>query len=547
MSSLLPQNSPTAKLGGQGSVAGQTGAVRKRPVSRHDDDYDAIVIGAGHNGLITAAYLAKAGLSTLLIEARDSVGGTASSEQFCGATVNICNCDHITFRTTPVIEELRLKQHGLEYLDVEPAQHHIAWSDGATWTQHFDVDATLDSIGRVCPNEVDGYRRYLKAAQPAVTMIFEAASVRPTARSLTSLAIKKRMAGTKSLMRWSRLSAADVLRTFFDHDALAGTAAVGGPMVWGVSPELPGTGLGALSHAMRHVGKVGRPVGGSGAMPEAIRSAYEAVGGQVRTGLRVAEILCEAEAVRGVRLIDGIEHRSRVVISACDPHSTFLEWLTNPPPAATKLVNRWRNVPHRDGFESKIDAVITTPPIVRAVGEPTASTMVIAPSLAEIDHGYRLMLQGEVLDRPGLLVNVPTVLDPSMAPAGHPDRHVLSLEVLYTPYRLKGGWPNSGEPARWLERFAGLCEPGFLDSIVEYRAMTPDIYERDFHLPAGHATSFAGGPLAIFRSKDPELTHYETAVTGLFITGAATFPGAGIWGASGRNCAAVVLDRLGIG
>ena len=85
------------------------------------------------------------------------------------------------------------------------------------------------------------------------------------------------------------------------------------------------------------------------------------------------------------------------------------------------------------------------------------------------------------------------------------------------------------------------CLPG------THQRSLPDIYERDFHLPAGHATSFAGGPLAIFRSKDPELTHYETAVTGLFITGAATFPGAGIWGASGRNCAAVVLDRLGIG
>jgi beta-carotene ketolase (CrtO type) len=539
-------------MGGEGSGwmvgqnVGQNEAVRGRLISRSDDDYDAIVIGAGHNGLITAAYLARAGLSTLLIEARDSVGGTASSERFCGATVNICNCDHITFRTTPVIEELALKDHGLEYLDVEPAQHHAAWSDGATWTQYFDVAATLESIGAVCPNEVEGYRRYLKAAKPAVSMIFEAASAKPTATALTRLAIKKRMAGAKSLMRWSRLSAADVLRSFFDHDALAGTAAVGGPMVWGVSPELPGTGLGALSHAMRHVGKVGRPVGGSGAMPEAIRSAYEAAGGRVLTGRQVAEILCEDDAVRGVKLTDGNEHRARVVISACDPHSTFLEWLKNPPPVATKLVNRWRNVPHHDGFESKIDAVLTTPPILRSIGRPTASTMVIAPSLAEIDDGYRQMLQGEVPERPGLLVNVPTVLDPSMAPPENPNRHVLSLEVLYTPFRLKGGWPNSGEPARWLDLFSDLCEPGFLDSIVEYRAMTPDIYERDFNLPAGHATSFSGGPLAVFRRKDPELTHYETAVTGLFITGAATFPGAGIWGASGRNCAVVVLDRLGI-
>ena len=106
-----------------------------------------------------------------------------------------------------------------------------------------------------------------------------------------------------------------------------------------------------------------------------------------------------------------------------------------------------------------------------------------------------------------MLVNVPTLLDASMAPEG---RHVFSLEALFTPFGLAGGWPDSTEPRRWLEAFAELCEPGFLDSIVEWRAMTPDVYERDFHLPAGHATSFAGGPLATFRNPDPELTRYET-------------------------------------
>jgi beta-carotene ketolase (CrtO type) len=132
-------------------------------------------------------------------------------------------------------------------------------------------------------------------------------------------------------------------------------------------------------------------------------------------------------------------------------------------------------------------------------------------------------------------------------PAGtaHEARHVFSLEALFTPYGLAGGWAGSSEPQRWLERFAELCEPGFLDSILEFRAMTPDVYERDFHLPAGHATSFAGGPLAALRPANPELTHYDTAVSGLYLTGAATFPGAGVWGASGRNCATVVLGRSG--
>ena len=129
---------------------------------RSGGDFDAIVIGAGHNGLVTAAYLARGGMSTLLVEARADVGGTAASEEFAGATVNICNCDHLTFRTTPVIEELGLRELGLEYIDVEPAQHNFSWAsaaEGKGWSHHHDLEATLDDIGRHFPTQIDGYRR----------------------------------------------------------------------------------------------------------------------------------------------------------------------------------------------------------------------------------------------------------------------------------------------------------------------------------------------------------------------------------------------------
>jgi phytoene dehydrogenase-like protein len=139
-----------------------------------------------------------------------------------------------------------------------------------------------------------------------------------------------------------------------------------------------------------------------------------------------------------------------------------------------------------------------------------------------------------------MIANVPSVDDDTLAPAG---RHVLSLEVLYTPYAHPGGWPTSSEPARWLDAFAALAQPEFRGSVLEWRAMTPDRYEGEFLLPHGHATSFAGGPLAAFKNPNPELTSYATAVDGLFLTGAATFPGAGVWGASGRNAAHVVLRR----
>ena len=506
-------------------------------------DFEAVVIGAGHKGLVTAGYLARAGMATVLLEARSTVGGTAASEPFAGATVNICNCDHLTFRTTPVIDELRLADHGLTYLDVEPAQHNFSWAGAARghgWSLHCDLDETLDDLGEHFPSEVAGYRRYATAAIPAVEMIYEAANEPPTVRNLTRLALARRLSGSRTLVSWSRRSAGDVLRSFFDDDAVMGPAALTGPMVWGISPERPGSGLGALTHAMRHAGVVGRPIGGSGEVPRALLAAFESAGGTLRTQSLVDTIMCNGERVSGIALADGTEITAPVVVSACNPHDTFLRWLRNPPSSATDLVRRWNGVRHDEGYESKIDAVLTDAPVLRGADRPLGSTTVIAPGLAEIDLAARLMPRGEILDLPGMLVNVPTLLDPTMAPQG---RHVLSLEALFTPFGFVDGWSDPAEPRRWLETFAEQCEPGLHDSIVEWRAMTPDVYERDFNLPNGHATSFAGGPLAVFRNQHAELTDYETAVDGLYLTGAATFPGAGVWGASGRNCATVVLEQ----
>ncbi len=506
-------------------------------------DFDAIVIGAGHNGLVCAAYLARGGLRTVVLEARAGVGGTAASEQFGGGTVNICNCDHITFRTTPVIEELRLADHGLRYLDIDPSGVNMAWSGGPAWTSHHDVERTIDSLAHTHPSEVDGYRRYLDAALPVVRLVFEAANDPPSWRGLTRKVVTARGRGMATLMRWSRRSAADVLRSYFSTDALLGPAVVTGPMVWGISPEMAGSGLGALTYAVRHVGTVGRPVGGSGMVPRALCDAFERSGGEVRTAVRVAEITCEGDAVRGVRLDDGTEITAPVVVSACNPHDTFVTWLKSPPPQANGLVRRWRAAPTAQGYESKVDAIVDTPPRLLALREqPEAigSTVIVAPSLASIHRGYEMMGRGEILRQPGLMVNVPTIDDPSMAPEG---KHVFSMEVLFTPYGVRGGWASSHEPRRWLDQFAALAEPGFASSLGEWRAMTPDRYEREFNLPAGHATSFAGGPLAALHNRDPELVRYATVVTGLYLTGAATFPGAGVWGASGRNAALTVLRR----
>ncbi len=514
-------------------------------------DVDAIVIGAGHNGLVCAAYLARAGLSTLLLEARAAVGGTAASEPFGGGIVNVCSCDHLTFRTTPVIEELALADHGLRYLDVEPAQLNLSWTDPATaWPSYHDVDRTLEALRALHPGEVAGYERYLRDALPAVRLILAAAAEPPSWGGMARLLARRRGRGAATLTRWSRSSAADIVRRYFATEALRGPALVTGPMVWGISPETPGSGLGALTYALRHVARLGRPEGGSGMVPTALARAFAHHGGTLRTGCRVEAILCDQQGVAAVRTAGGDEITADLVVSACDPRRTFVGWLKNPPAGAGGLVRRWAGKPVEDGYESKIDAIVSRLPDVAALpsalvarlgGDPGASTLAIAPSLADMHRGAQLIASGQVLEHPGFIANVPSALDPSMAPPG--GGHVFSLEALFTPYALAGGWRRSAEPWRWLEVFARLAGgDAFLETIGPWRAVTPIDYEQEFNLPAGHATSFAGGPLAALRNRDPELTRYATAVRGLYLTGAATFPGAGIWGASGRNAALVALS-----
>lgn len=510
-------------------------------------DFDAVVIGAGHNGLITAAYLARHGVSTLLVEARHIVGGTAASESFADTVANICNCDHLTFRTTPVSEELNLASHGLEYIDVEPSQINGDWTTQRFWPMYHEVDRTLDALNRVHPASVAGYRKYARAMVPLARLVLAAAAEPPSRRGLLATVAKRGGRGVPALLRYSRMSAADVLREFFDDDAVIGPALVEGPVVWGVSPETPGTGLGAMSYALRHASKVGRPRGGSGKVPEAILSSYLVHGGILRLNTRVVAINCENERVNSVQMSDNTTVTTRVVVSACNPHDTFVRWLRNPPPGASKMIARWRDAAHQDGYESKIDAVISDLPrlsgldtdLVRELGgDDIAPTTVISPSPSELHRGAQLLANGQTMPRMAMLVNVPSTIDDSLAPRG---QHVFSLEALYTPYALSGGWSGSNEPQRWLDQFAGLVQPGFLSSIEKWRVVTPVDYETDFHLPRGHATSFAGGPIAAFLGRPKELTRYRTNVKGLYLTGAATFPGAGVWGSSGRNAALTVI------
>ena len=514
------------------------------------DRYDAIVVGGGHNGLTCAAYLAREGVRVLVIEARDTVGGCASTvDALGGARVNICNCDHSLVRSTGVIEDLDLAAHGLTYLEMEPAQLLVPWNGTPPWMLFRDVERTLQSLALSHPSQVEGYRRYVRDLVPAAELVLSMTAGPPRIGPVARRIAARRGRGLRALMRLSRSSCADVLADYFTDEALLAGPATTGPAVWGLPPQTAGTGLGALGYALRHVMPVGRPIGGSGALTDALASAVRAAGGTILTGARVAGIRCVGAAAAGVTLADGRRIDAPTVIAAGDPRSTIVDLLEGGGDRAQGLVDRWKARPGGDGYESKIDAVVGSVPRLIGLGdahaaavgadEPMISTLVVTPTMSELAQAAAGASRGLVARRPAMLANVPSLLDETVAP---PDGgHVFSLEVLFTPYELAGGWDGSSEPERWLAAFGSLVEPGFVESVQRWRLVGPREYERDFSMPRGYAPSFAGGPLSALLGKDRELTRYATPVPGLFLTGAGTFPGAGVSGAPGRNAAQVVL------
>ena len=515
------------------------------------NDAEVIVVGAGHNGLICAAYLARAGIDTVLLEARSAVGGCASTVSDLGARFNICNCDHTMVRALPIFDDLDLESYGLEYLESEVGFVNQFYDESPPWLFFHDQERTLDSLSVSYPGQVAGYRRYLEDAIPVARTIIEMARTPPTARRLLGVVARRRAEGAARLLSWSRRSAADVFGEYFTDWRIVMPAVSTGPTCWGVPYTTPGTGLAAAAYAIRHLVRSGRPKGGSGALTDSVCRSFEAAGGRVRCDSLVESLTVTDGFVCGVQLADGTSLRADAVVAACDPHRVFVDWLGEVPARARRLASKWRSASVPDGYESKVDAVLSglpTHPAATGLDERFSSldllgpTTVVCPSPEQLGEAFELRAKGEVAQCPTILLNIPSVLDDTMQP--RPDQHVLSLEVLFTPYARLGGWPGSSEPERWLDIWASFFGTDARDLITDWRVMTPDRYETEFHMHRGHAPAYAASPLSTLAGSARELSRYRTAVTGLYLSGAATFPGAGIFGAPGRNAASVVLhDR----
>ncbi len=521
---------------------------------------DAIIIGAGHNGLVTAALLAKAGVKTLVLEQRDVLGGAAATEEvFPGFKFNTGSDDAGLFHDD-IIAELNLATHGLSFRESEVALF-APQLDGPPLTLWQDEAKSVADIGRFSRRDADRYpefaaeiSRYARALRGMLLLTPPELVARnlSDATAWGSFGLNLRRMGSKEMMEFMRIlpmPVSDYLDEWFEGDALKGTLAA--PALLGNQLGVRGAGTNFML-LYRHAGGFLRRravVGGTGQLSAALAAAAAQYGAEIRLGTAVdhimlAQIPAGGDRATGVVLADGTEIEARVVISSADPQRTFLG-LVGPTNLEPRFVHHVRNIIYR-GVTAKINLALSDLPQFNGQTDTAQlnGSIRISPSLEYLERAYDAAKYGNMSPQPILDMVVPTLLDPALAP----DReHILSITMQYAPYDLAGSdWNAQREKlgdvvVDAISRYA----PNLPSLILQRQVLTPLDWEKGYGLTAGsiHHGQMSLDQLLIMRPVSG-CSRYRTPIENLFLCGAGTHPGGGVTGAPGYNAAREVIRQL---
>ncbi|HEX4826080.1 MAG TPA: NAD(P)/FAD-dependent oxidoreductase [Candidatus Polarisedimenticolaceae bacterium] len=519
--------------------------------------WDAVVIGGGHNGLVTAAYLARAGRKTLVLEKRPLVGGAAVTEEvFPGFKFSVFSYV-VSLLRPEIIRELDLPSHGLQILPLESTVTPLDNGDYlAGWA---DPDETREELRRHSPKDADA------AAIFGHLMHHMAMAVKPILGMIppdpTSLSPRDLMGLLKlgrhfndlgrekfhALHKLMTMSSADYLDEWFEFDALKATKSASGIIGTFLGPRSPGSAYVLLHHYMGEIDGAfrawGFQKGGTGAISESIASAAKSFGATIRTDAAVKEVIVVSGRATGVALESGEEIPAKLVVSGLDPRLTFTK-LVDPRGLPEDLVDGIRRYKFR-GSSGKVNLALSGLPsftCMPGMGPHLRGAISISPSLDYLERAYDDAKYGEFSRHPYMDCIFPSMIDPGMAPPG---RHVMSIFVQYAPFNLNGGWNAEKREAfgdavvATLSRYA----PDLPSKILHRQVLTPDDIERMTGLTEGNIFQ---GELALqqlfFLRPVPQWAKYRTPIDGYWQCGAGTHPGGGIMGASGRLAA---LEMLG--
>ncbi len=503
--------------------------------------FNSIIIGAGHNGLICAAYLAKKGQSVLVLESSDTPGGLASSREF-----------HPGFRTSvahsvnhfprKIVKDLDLESFGFG-LPTEPLSTVGLSLDG----NHVVLDK--DKLFGVGENDVNAYQQYSRLMQrfaDALKPFWLKTIPRIGINSLSDLltlgrmGLSVRMLGKTDMREFLRVAALpprDLMDENFDHDILKALLSWDGLIGSKLAPRSPNHAVLAMLYR-----RAGEQHGSVGGLINALYSAASAAGAEIRTGTAVERVLIKSDekglAAHGVKLANGETIEADRVISAADPQTTFLK-LVGVENLEIEFTNRIRRL-RCEGYVAKLHLALSDLPTFTGLPKP-GGRMIIAPDMDAIEFAYDEAKYGECSQQPVMEIVIPSMYDESLAPPG---QHVLSAHVMYAPYQQKGGWDEATREVfaqRIIDTIARYA-PGIREQIIHRELLTPLDLEQGFNVTGGHwhHTEFALDQALMMRPTY-EAAQYSTPIPGLYICGAGSHPGGDLTGAPGHNAAQEIL------
>lgn len=520
--------------------------------------YDAIIVGGGHNGLVCAAYLAKAGRKVLVLERRHVLGGAAVSEElYPGFKFSVCSYVVSLFRPS-IVRDLNLAAHGLEIIPMDCSFQPLP--DGRSLARWGDMAKTRREIANFSKKDAEVYPEFSMAMSQMSAFVKEIidypapdpSSMNP--RELINLLRLGKLFKDKGAdfahlhSQLLTMSAVDFLDMWFESDILKAPMSVSGIIGTFLGVRSPGTAYVLLHHYMGEIDGAfrawGFAKGGTGEISMACARAALSYGAEIRTEAPVAQILMKNDAAHGVVLENGDEIFAKQVISNLDPHRTFLKMMDE-----TKLDDEFVTQIKRykmRGSSGKVNLAVDKVPNFTCRpgdGPHLYGDIAIAPSLDYLERAYDEAKYGAFSKRPFINVVIPSLVDPSLAPPG---KHIVSCFVQYAPYNLKEGaqdWPNQREAFgdAVVDTLAEYC-PGLKESILYRQVLTPWDLEQQFGLTEGNIFH---GELSLeqllFQRPAAGWSRYRTPVKNLWMCGSGTHPGGGVMGAPGQLSAQTML------
>lgn len=533
--------------------------------------YDAVVVGGGHNGLVAANYLARAGLRVAVFERRSVLGGCCTTEELLpyapGFKVNGGAIDHILIHRTPIIRDLGLERFGLKYVSLEP-MFEVPFSDGRVLALYSNLEKTVEEFARFSPRDARNYRRlaeeWLKEEALLERLMLDAPpkisdllGVRGVAKALFGSSLLSAIPEAASvdfntMVRTVVISANQLLSEEFEDDHVkVALSAIFSLIFSTMSPSLPSSGLMVIMHTMLYRTGLKRPLGGSGKLVEALAASLRSLGGEVHCGVEVRKIVVRNGCVVGVELADGKTVEARIVVSNVDARRTLTR-MVEPDAVPEDLRRKLRSL-RITSYGMTFHAALHTLPEMRRpnrdnVVSASSGKLVVPETLEEIEKAYHTANSSRLLSpKPLLAVNYPTTYDPSLAPM---DKHVLYCWAQFVPDDSPMVWDKDYHVFRedaYRKIFERLTEywPNLGDLIIDSMVETPGDLEERLWIPRGNTQHIDPTLEQMYYYRPlPELSQYRTPIRGLYLTGAGTHPGGGISGMPGYNTAKTILRDL---